>query len=285
MSDSFRPSIITNSSELQSYSRNLKTEGKKIAFVPTMGGLHKGHLSLISKAKEIGDVTVVSIFVNPTQFGENEDFDKYTRDLEGDINKLSDYKVDVVFAPDRNEIYPDGFETYVEVTGLQDCMCGLHRPGHFKGVATVVLKLFNIVDPDYAVFGQKDYQQLKIIEKMVLDMNLNIKIVPMPIVREEDGLALSSRNKYLSPNQREKALGLSKALFGVRQSFHGGSNDVSELIDNGKKILVESGIELIEYFEIRDSENLTLKIKAESGNLVALAVRIGETRLIDNIML
>ncbi|MGI9533839.1 MAG: pantoate--beta-alanine ligase [Thermodesulfobacteriota bacterium] len=285
MSDLNRPLIITNSSELQSYSESLKINGKKIAFVPTMGALHKGHLSLVSKANEIGDVTVVSIFVNPTQFGENEDFERYTRDPEGDFDKLSGYKVDVIFTPEHNDIYPDGFKTYVEVTGLQDCMCGLHRPGHFRGVTTVVLKLFNIVKPDYAVFGQKDFQQLKIVEKMVKDLKLEIEIVPMPIIREEDGLALSSRNKYLTKSQRAKALILSKALFSIQQNFEQGCKDVSELINIGKKILTDNNIESIEYIDIRDSGDLSLIQNAESGNLVALAVRIGETRLIDNIML
>ena len=285
MSDPVRPLIITNTSELNSFSKNIKAKGKKIAFVPTMGALHKGHLSLVSKAKELGDVTVVSIFVNPTQFGENEDFDRYARDLESDISKLKDYKVEVVFAPELKDIYPSGFQTYVEVTGLQDCLCGLHRPDHFKGVATVVLKLFNIVIPDYAVFGQKDYQQLIIIQKMVKDLNLGVEIVPMPIVRDKDGLAVSSRNEYLSKEQRVKALAISRALFEVRQSFKNGCLDASELIEIGKNILKENDIKIIDYFEIRDSKDLSLKNKAESGNLVALAVRLEETRLIDNIML
>jgi len=285
MSEPLKPLIITDSKALHSHLVNLKSSGKKIAFVPTMGALHKGHLSLVSKANEIGDVTVVSIFVNPTQFGENEDFDRYSRDLEGDISKLSDYKVDVVFAPELVDIYPKGFQTHIEVTGLQDCLCGLHRPSHFKGVATIVLKLFNIVMPDYAVFGQKDYQQLKIVQKMVEDLNLEIEIVAMPIVREDDGLAVSSRNIFLSKDQRKKALGVSRALFAVKQAFEQGRGDVSELIDCGKNILFDNNIDNIDYFEIRDSEDLSLKNKAESGNLVALAVRIGETRLIDNIML
>ena len=285
MSDSNSPLIITKSLELQSYSSDLKTKGKKIAFVPTMGAIHEGHLSLVSGANEFGDVTVVSIFVNPVQFGNNEDFDLYTRDVEGDIDKLLDYKVDVIFVPEPCEIYPQGFQTYVEVTELQDCMCGLHRPGHFRGVAIIVLKLFNIVKPDYAVFGQKDYQQLKIVERMVKDLNLEIEIVSMPIVRDKDGLALSSRNIYLSEEQREQALALSKALFSIRRSFRQGCKNVSELINVGKKILTDNNIEAIDFLEIRDSKNLKLIKRAESGNLVALAVRVGESRLIDNIML
>ncbi len=285
MSSSEKPVIIKGSLELCSLSNDFKIKGKKIAFVPTMGSLHKGHLSLISKANKLGDVTVVSIFVNPTQFGENEDFDHYTRDVEGDIDKLSDYKVDVVFVPEANEIYSSGFQTYVEVTELQNCMCGLHRPGHFRGVATVVLKLFNIVKPDYAVFGQKDYQQLKIIEQMVKDLNLEVSIVSIPIVRDKDGLALSSRNKYLSDEQKEKALAVSKALFSIRQSFLQGCKNVPGLVNIGKKILADCNIDNVDYLEIRDCEDITLKKEAESGNLVALAVRIGENRLIDNIIL
>ena len=285
MSESKKPDIISSSSVMHGLSVDLKRQGKTIAFVPTMGALHEGHLSLVSKADDIGDETFVSIFVNPKQFGENEDFDKYTRDLQGDIEKLSDFDVHSVFAPTMDEIYPPGFNTTVEVNGLQDCMCGLHRPGHFKGVTTVVSKLFNIVMPDFAVFGLKDYQQLKIIEKMTDDLSLGVEIVPMPIVREDDGLALSSRNKYLNSDERTKALSLSKALSAIKQKFDEGCNEVSELLNVGNNVLKEHGVDSVDYLDIRDAEKLTLIKTAESGNLVALAVRIGETRLIDNMML
>lgn len=277
--------IITSSREMQKYAKYLKREGKKIAFVPTMGALHEGHLSLVSKANQVADHTIVSIFVNPTQFGKNEDFDKYARDLEGDIDKLSAFNIEAVFSPNVKEMYPEGFQTYVEVNELQKELCGRYRPDHFKGVATVVIKLFNIVLPDYAIFGRKDFQQLIIIERLVKDLDLDIEIVPMPIIREQDGLALSSRNVYLSDEDRKKAISLSKALFNVRDSFNGGCVDAPELLRKGEKILQEGGITDIDYIEIRDSENLQLIKTARSGNLVAIAVRVGDTRLIDNIIL
>ena len=277
--------VITSSKEMQKLAIDLKSGGRKIAFVPTMGALHEGHLSLVSKANQIADHTIVSIFVNPTQFGENEDFDEYARDLEGDIEKLSAFNINAIFSPNVKEIYPDGFQTYVEVNELQKELCGRFRPGHFKGVATVVTKLFNIVLPDYAVFGKKDFQQLKIIERLVKDLDLDIEIVPMPIVRERDGLALSSRNVYLSDEDRKRAAFVSKALFAVSDSFKGGCVDAPELLRKGEKILREGGITDIDYLEIRDSENLQLIKTAGSGNLVAIAVRVGNTRLIDNTIL
>ncbi len=285
MSDPNGPLIITESSKMQLFSNDLKKRGKKIAFVPTMGGLHKGHLSLVSKANELGDVSVVSIFVNPAQFDDSEDLISYARNIEGDLEKLSDYKVNVVFSPDASEIYSPGFQTYVEVTELQDCMCGLHRPGHFRGVATVVLKLFNIVKPDYAIFGQKDYQQLKIIERMVKDLDLEVTIVPMPIVRDKDGLAMSSRNSNLSAEQRRQAVMISKALFSIRQSFLQGCKDVSRLVEVGERVLADSDIDNVDFLEIRDPESLALVQEARSGDLIALAARIGKTRLIDNVEL
>ena len=277
--------IISTVSEMNQYSGELKKSGSKMAFVPTMGALHEGHLSLVSRANQIADKTVVSIFVNPTQFGENEDFGKYTRDLEGDTEKLSAYEVDALFFPSAEEIYPDGFQTYLEVTELQRELCGRKRPGHFRGVATVVLKLFNIVQPDFAVFGQKDFQQLKVIERLVKDLHLGVEIVPMPIVREEDGLALSSRNAYLSVDERENALSLSRALNEVKAKFNKGLTDTAELLEAGLNILKQGGVDDIDYFEIRDPDNLELIKTAESGNLVAVAARVGNTRLIDNLIL
>lgn len=277
--------IISSLTEMNEYSRDLKRQNHKIAFVPTMGALHEGHLSLVSRANEAADHTVVSIFVNPTQFGQNEDFGKYTRDLEGDIEKLSAFKVDAVFFPSAEEIYPENFQTYLEVTELQKVLCGRYRPGHFRGVATVVLKLFNIVQPDFAIFGQKDFQQLKVIERFVRDLHLGVEIIPMPIVREKDGLALSSRNAYLSAGERVKALALSSALSVINDSFKDGCNDAGRLLEQGLKVLESSDVKDIDYLEIRDSENLELIKTAQSGNLVAVAVRIGNTRLIDNIIL
>lgn len=274
--------IVDNVKDMQALSNRIKKEGRIISFVPTMGALHEGHLSLMRVAKEKGDFLVVSIFVNPTQFGPNEDFNKYTRDLKGDIEKVSEIGVDVVFFPDVNEIYPEGFETYVEVQELQKPLCGQFRPGHFKGVTTVVLKLFNIVKPDIAVFGEKDYQQLLIIKKMVRDLHLEIEIIGMPIIREEDGLALSSRNAYLSHEDRARALALSQSLREIEKRFKEGNKNTNDLVQYGIEILNKSSITDIDYLEIRNGHTLESKKEAQPGDLVAIAARIGNTRLIDN---
>jgi len=274
--------IVDNIKDMQSLSNKTRKDGQTISFVPTMGALHEGHLTLMRAAKEKSDYLVVGIFVNPTQFGLNEDFNKYTRDLEGDIKKISSIGVDTVFFPDVDEIYPDGYETYVEVQELQKPLCGQHRQGHFKGVATVVLKLFNIVKPDVAVFGEKDYQQLLIIKKMVRDLHLEIEILGMPIVREDDGLALSSRNAYLSDEERERALSLSKSLKTIRSEFKRGKQDIQELVKLGKSILNESSINNIDYLEIRDGNTLKREQNAKKGDIVAVAAKVGNARLIDN---
>lgn len=274
--------IVDNIKDMQSLSNTTRRDGRTISFVPTMGALHEGHLTLMRAAKEKGDYLVVSIFVNPTQFGLNEDFNKYTRDLEGDIKKISSIGVDTVFFPDVDEIYPDGYETYVEVQELQKPLCGQHRQGHFKGVATVVLKLFNIVKPDVAVFGEKDYQQLLIIKKMVRDLHLEIEILGMPIVRQDDGLALSSRNAYLSDEERERALSLSKSLKTIRSEFKKGKQDIQELVKLGKSILNDSSINNIDYLEIRDGNTLKREQNAKKGDIVAVAAKVGNARLIDN---
>ena len=277
--------VVDKIKDMQTLSSNIRKEGRIISFVPTMGALHEGHLSLIRKAKEKGEFLVVSIFVNPTQFGPNEDYKKYTRDLESDLRKIKEIGVDVVFSPDINEIYPDGFETYVEVQELQKPLCGQFRPGHFKGVGTIVLKLFNIVKPDIAIFGEKDYQQLKIIQKMTRDLHLEIEVIGLPIIREDDGLALSSRNAYLSKKEREQARALSEALGEIRMRFNQGQNDISDLIHEGREVLNKSLIYDIDYLEIRNGNTLEGKEKAKSGDLVAIAAKIGHTRLIDNIKL
>lgn len=274
--------IVDNVKDMQALSTRIKKEGRIISFVPTMGALHEGHLSLMRVAKEKGDFLVVSIFVNPTQFGPNEDFNKYTRDLEGDIKKIREIGVDVVFSPDVNEIYPEGFETYVEVQELQKPLCGQFRPGHFKGVTTVVLKLFNIIKPDIAVFGEKDYQQLLIIKKMVRDLHLEIEIMGMPIIREEDGLALSSRNAYLSPEDRTRALALSESLREIEKRFKEGNKNTNDLVQFGIEILNESHVTDIDYLEIRNGNSLGSAKEAQPGDIAAIAARIGHTRLIDN---
>jgi pantoate--beta-alanine ligase len=267
---------------MQRLADELRKAGKSISLVPTMGALHKGHMRLIAEGRKRGDVLVVSIFVNPTQFGPNEDLNKYPKDVEGDLNKINNLGVDVVFVPTLEEIYPEGFQTYVEVQELQKPLCGQFRPGHFRGVATVVLKLFNIVKPHIAIFGEKDYQQLKLIERMVRDLNIETEIVGIPIVRDSNGLALSSRNQYLSVEEKKSAYAVSKALGVIKNGFHKGLRDTKSMVQLGKEILEDAGVSSIDYLEICDPETLRGKEVADSGDLVAVAVRLNGTRLIDN---
>ncbi len=270
--------------------KNWKKEGLTIGLVPTMGALHNGHMSLIKKAKETADKVVVSIFVNPIQFGPNEDFEKYPRTLESDVNICQSLGVDIVFAPAPNEMYGENTLlsnnnlTYVcPPYNVVDMLCGKSRPGHFDGVATVVLKLFNIVQPDFAFFGQKDAQQLFILKKMVKDLNINIKIIGCPIVREKDGLAISSRNIYLSEAERKKALSISQALNKIEQLYKQGVSSVNTLFDTAISIL-DKDIDL-EYLEFINYDTFIRTQKAEKNTLVAIAARVGNTRLIDNIIL
>ncbi len=270
--------------------KNWKKEGLTIGLVPTMGALHKGHMSLIKKAKETADKVVVSIFVNPIQFGPNEDFEKYPRTLESDVNICQSLGVDIIFAPAPNEMYGENTLlsnnnlTYVcPPYNVVDMLCGKSRPGHFDGVATVVLKLFNIVQPDFAFFGQKDAQQLFILKKMVKDLNINIKIIGCPIVREKDGLAISSRNIYLSEAERKKALSISQALNKIEQLYKQGISSVDILFDTAVSIL-DKDIDL-EYLEFINYDTFIRTQKAEKNTLVAIAARVGNTRLIDNIIL
>lgn len=270
--------------------KNWKKEGLTIGLVPTMGALHKGHMSLIKKAKETADKVVVSIFVNPIQFGPNEDFEKYPRTLESDVNICQSLGVDIVFAPAPNEMYGENTLlsnnnlTYVcPPYNVVDMLCGKSRPGHFDGVATVVLKLFNIVQPDFAFFGQKDAQQLFILKKMVKDLNINIKIIGCPIVREKDGLAISSRNIYLSEAERKKALSISQALNKIEQLYKQGVSSVNTLFDTAISIL-DKDIDL-EYLEFINYDTFIRTQKAEKNTLVTIAARVGNTRLIDNIIL
>ena len=221
--------LIHEKSEMRNWSKVRREEGKTIAFVPTMGYFHEGHLALMKRARELGDEVVVSIFVNPTQFGPKEDLERYPRDIERDIGLARSQGVDCIFHPDAKEMYPPGFDTWVEVPGLSNRLCGASRPGHFRGVATVVLKLFNIVWPHVALFGQKDYQQLKIIQKMVKELDLPIDVVPHPIVREPDGLAMSSRNTYLSKEERKSALCLYNALMRAKTLFEQGVTSANRL--------------------------------------------------------
>ncbi|RMD47629.1 MAG: pantoate--beta-alanine ligase [Aquificota bacterium] len=276
--------LITKINEMKKISENLKREGKRIGFVPTMGYLHKGHISLMECSKKENDITVVSIFVNPTQFRKNEDLDKYPRDLERDLKICKDVGVDYVFHPEVNDMYPEGYSTYVIMETLTDKLCGKYRPGHFKGVLTIVNKLFNIIKPDRAYFGKKDYQQYIVIKKMVKDLNMDVEIVGCPLVREEDGLALSSRNKYLSKQERERALSISKALFKAKSLFESGEKNVSNIKKQIESIM-KPEVDEIQYIEIVNPDNLEPKEKAEKGDIILVAAFVGNTRLIDNIEL
>lgn len=274
--------IIDNIKEMQSCSEKLRKDGSSISFVPTMGALHNGHLKLIEEAKGLGDITIVSIFVNPAQFGPGEDLNNYPRDFDKDSERLNTMGVDILFFPKSTDMYPRDYKTYVEVEELQKLLCGQFRPGHYKGVATVVLKLFNIVKPHFAVFGEKDYQQLHIIKKMVIDLHLDITIVAHPLVREDDGLAMSSRNEYLNKDNRMRALSISRALSEIKDLFDSGINDSVKLCKKGREILNNSSIEDIDYLDIVDKDNLITKDPVVSGDIVAVAVRLEGARLIDN---
>ncbi|MDD4557563.1 MAG: pantoate--beta-alanine ligase [bacterium] len=263
-----------------------RQDGRKIGLVPTMGALHRGHAALIAQAAEDSCFTVVSIFINPAQFGPNEDLDLYPRTLERDLQVAAEAGADLVFAPVAAEIYPSGFNTWVEVGGsLTDCLCGAFRPGHFRGVATIVLKLFNMTDPDQAYFGEKDYQQLQVVRRFVQDLNLPLKIMPLPTVREADGLAMSSRNKYLSPEERSVAPWLYKALRAAAEAATSGEGDIHAIRCHALEIIASQPALQLEYLEIVDSESLQPLHELCPGAVMLAAARLGNTRLIDNIKL
>ncbi len=277
--------LLHDTQEMQQTALAFRRQGKRIAFVPTMGFLHEGHASLLREGRKRGDLLVLSIFVNPTQFGPNEDLDRYPRNLEGDCALAEACGVDIVFAPTAAGMYPPGFQTTVSLGPLTEPLCGASRPGHFNGVAVVVTKLFGIVLPDVALFGKKDFQQLAIIRQMTVDLNLPVEIVGMPIVRELDGLAMSSRNSYLSPEERQQALCLSRAVQQVRALFVQGETSVDRLLSAARAQIEAVPAAVIEYLELRDATTLSLARQADQGTLLALAVRIGSTRLIDNTLL
>lgn len=274
--------VIKSISDMKEKSASFKKKGETIGFVPTMGYLHEGHLSLVRLAKKRADRVVVSIFVNPLQFGPSEDYHVYPRDLERDFSLLEKEGVDVVFVPDEKEMYPSDYQTYVEVTRLTQGLCGAFRPGHFKGVTTVVLKLFNIVKPDFAVFGEKDYQQLKVIQQMVKDLNLDVEIIPHPIVREEAGLAMSSRNTYLSEEERHSAVALYQSLKMAERIIHDGERDAERVKTLIRDYLEKFPHNKVQYVEIVDPETLEKVTEIKGPVLIALAVFVGKTRLIDN---
>lgn len=275
--------IFNSPEDMQKFSISEKLNGKKISFVPTMGYLHEGHLSLMREGKKYGDILVVSIFVNPTQFGPNEDLNRYPRDFEGDLKKCESVGVDAIFYPTNENMYNKDFQTYVEVKKVTQNLCGLSRPIHFRGVATVVAKLFNIVQPDYAFFGEKDFQQLVVIKQMVKDLNFPIEIIGCPIVREHDGLAMSSRNAYLNDEERKQALCLYKSILKVKELFHNGIKNSKKLIDEAVKIIKSHPLAEIDYVKIVDINTMEdIEGEINKDALYALAVRIGKTRLIDN---
>jgi pantoate--beta-alanine ligase len=262
----------------------LREEGKRIGFVPTMGFLHEGHGALIRQSAARCDATVVSIFVNPTQFGPSEDLANYPRDLERDQNLCLDAGATVLFLPEVAEIYPTGFQTHIEPGRLAEPLCGRFRPGHFRGVATVVAKLFNIVQPDLAFFGQKDFQQTVVVRRMARDLNLPVDVVVVPTIREADGLALSSRNTYLDEEARRRALSISEGLLAAKAAFEGGERNAAKLLELARAPL--SGVDSVQYLELVDAQNLE-PFQGEVDRAVALCVAayVGSTRLIDNVVL
>ena len=276
--------LVDNISRMATLARMYKKEGKSVGFVPTMGALHEGHLSLIRTAKKHTDVVVISIFVNPIQFGVTEDFDKYPRDIKRDEELARTTGADIIFYPPVSQMYPDGYSTFVFVEGLTDTLCGAFRPGHFKGVATVVAKLFGIVKPDIAYFGQKDAQQAVVIKKMAEDLNMGIEIKILPIIREEDGLAMSSRNAYLSEEERRDAIVLYRSLEKAEGMTKHGERDPKKIMKAITEMICEVPSAKIDYVSIVDAKSLKNIDKISQEALIAIAVYIGKTRLIDNIM-
>ncbi|EFI7835857.1 pantoate--beta-alanine ligase [Escherichia coli] len=277
--------IIETLPLLRQQIRRLRMEGKRVALVPTMGNLHDGHMKLVDEAKARADVVVVSIFVNPMQFDRPEDLARYPRTLQEDCEKLNKRKVDLVFAPSVKEIYPNGTEThtYVDVPGLSTMLEGASRPGHFRGVSTIVSKLFNLVQPDIACFGEKDFQQLALIRKMVADMGFDIEIVGVPIMRAKDGLALSSRNGYLTAEQRKIALGLYKVLSSIADKLQAGERDLDEIITIAGQELNEKGFRADD-IQIRDADTLLEVSETSKRAVILVAAWLGDARLIDNKM-
>jgi pantoate--beta-alanine ligase len=277
--------VVKGVAEMRRFSHEARKRGARIALVPTMGALHEGHFALVRAARKKADAVVVSIFVNPLQFGPREDLSNYPRDLAGDVAKLRELGVAAVFTPEASEIYPPGHRTHVEVEDLSNRLCGRARPTHFRGVTTVLAKLFAIVQPHQAWFGQKDYQQLLIVRKMVRDLNFEVEIHDVPTVREADGLALSSRNAYLTPEQRPAALTLQQALHVAARIMAKGERSAAKIVSNMREVIrAQSGTE-IEYISICHPETLHELDTVEVRTLVALAVRVGRARLIDNALL
>jgi pantoate--beta-alanine ligase len=281
-SGSRKPEIVTSPQQMQQRCLALRAAGQTLAFVPTMGYLHEGHLSLLREGRRRGDILILSIFVNPTQFGQGEDFASYPRELERDAALAESAGTDMIFAPEAGAMYPGGYATYVDVEGVTETLCGASRPGHFRGVSTVVCKLFTIVQPHLALFGQKDFQQLAVIRRMTTDLNLPVQIIGMPIVREADGLALSSRNVYLNAGQRRQALVLSRAISTARQLAQGGETDVAAILGQLRALIAAMPEARIDYLQICHQLSLRQQPRVDADSVLLLAVHIGTTRLIDN---
>ncbi len=277
--------IFRTPADMRAFAEDRRRDGLRIAVVPTMGFLHEGHLSLLREGRKRSDVLIMTLFVNPTQFGPNEDLDRYPRDEQGDLDKAKSCGVDAVFAPDADAMYTPGYQTRIEVSELAAPLCGAKRPGHFSGVATVVTKLFHATCPHVAIFGQKDFQQLALIRRMVTDLDFGIDIVGMPIVREDDGLALSSRNKYLSADERAQALCLSRGLAAARARYDAGERDATALVAAAVAEIDEAPLGNIDYCELRDAASLDDITTVERPAVLAMAVHFGNTRLIDNTVL
>lgn len=278
--------IINRRQRMASLTRKLRRDNKTIGFVPTMGALHEGHLSLVKEARQMCDTVIVSIFVNPAQFSEPADLEKYPRDLTGDAAILAEYDVDYIFAPETDEIYGEGFSTYVYVENLTDTLEGASRPGHFRGVATIVTILLNTVRPDFAFFGQKDAQQVAVIRRLTKDLGFDTEIVVTPTVREESGLAMSSRNALLTPAERQKAAVIFRALREAKLAFKNGERNASKLTQIAEKVIDDEPLAQIDYISAVDRESLEpIEKIGDNEAIIAAAVRFGKVRLIDNVIL
>jgi len=276
---------IKNAREMLLYSTKAKAHGKKIGFVPTMGALHEGHLSLIAEARNKSGVVVVSIFVNPIQFGPGDDLSRYPRNLSRDKKLLKNLDIDVLFLPDASDMFPDGFKTFVEVEGLSKKLCGRSRPTHFRGVTTILAKLFNIVCPDLAFFGEKDFQQQLIIRRMARDLNIPVEIISMPTVREFDGLAMSSRNAYLNPKEKKSAAILFKALSLAQKEIAGGEREINKLLFRMRSLIGSEPAVRLDYLTAINPETLEEVKNVRGKVLFALAAYLGNSRLIDNLLI
>ena len=277
--------IIESVEQMQAESESLRRTGNIISLVPTMGFLHEGHLELMRVARKNSDKMVMSLFINPTQFGPSEDFETYPRDTEGDLEKAQSVGADIIFMPVVEEMYPENSQTIVKVERVTQHLCGLSRPGHFDGVTTVVAKLFNCTKPHVAIFGQKDYQQLAVISRMVMDLDMDIRIIGVPIVREPDGLAMSSRNSYLNPDERNAALCLKKSLELAEKMFYDGTADAGRIKAAVEALIQSQALTDIDYVSICDPVSLEEIKTLGDESLLALAVRVGKTRLIDNCLI